>query len=106
MENLFDKWLAECEVKLALVNTITDFIERLPVVRLHTRLHESHSKELGCRSSLLVDLLLLSLTLLQFFFETLLVHDRLKKHLVLIIKSLLLLVKKRKNWVFFLFAKM
>ena len=106
MVNLFDKWLAECEVKLALVDAITDFIERLPVVRLHTRLHESHSKEFGCRSSLLVDLLLLSLTLLQFFFETLFVHDRLKKHLVLIIESLLLLVKKRKNWVFFLFAKM
>ena len=85
MENLFDKGLAECEVKLALVNTITDFIERLPVVSLHTRLHESYSKEFGCRSSLLVNLLLLGLALLQFFFETLLVHDRLKKHLVLII---------------------
>jgi hypothetical protein len=38
--------------------------------------------------------------------ETFLVHDRLEKHLVLVVESLLLFVKEQNNWVFFLFANM
>jgi hypothetical protein len=94
VEDLFDEGLAECEVELAIVDAVADLVERLPVAHFHTRLHQSHSEEFRCCSSLLIDLLLLGLALLEFRLETLLVHNRLEKHLVLIIESLLLLIQK------------
>jgi hypothetical protein len=90
---LFDEWLAECEVELTLVNTVANLVKRLPVVNFHTRLHESYMELLESHFSLLVNLLLFILKLLEFLLETILVHNGLEKHLVLVVESLLLFVE-------------
>lgn len=91
MEDLFNKWLAERVVELALVNTIAYIVERLPVINFYTGLHESDSQKFRCRPSLQIYLFLFGLTQLQLLLETLLIHDCLKEHLVLVFEGLLLL---------------
>ena len=105
MENLLDKWLTQREVKLLLVNTIADIIKSLPVIDFNTSLHESNSEELGSNSALGIDEVLICLSNLKLCLKTLFIHDRLEKHLVLVVKCLLLLFNQLKHRIFFLFTK-